>query len=81
VELFGRLQTDCGYTPAQIRELTLDDVNRLFSHWGKYPPVRDLVAVAVGFDIPTDEPEMQPMTAEEFRRMFEITGGRIEGVS
>jgi hypothetical protein len=79
--VFGRLQTDCGYTPAQIREMTMADLNRLIKYWGKYPPIRDLVASFVGFEMPTDEPAAKHMTAEEFKRMFAITGGKIAGMT
>ena len=81
MELFGRLQTDGGYSPEQIRAMTLPDVNRLLKYWGKYPPLRDLVAGFVGFEIPSDEPLPQAMTAEEFKRMFAMTGGRIPGMT
>jgi hypothetical protein len=61
--------------------MTLDDVNRLLTYWGKYPPLRDLVAAFIGFEIPKDDPEQQKyMTAEEFKRMFALTGGRIPGM-
>jgi len=63
--------------------LTLDDVNRLFKHWQKYPPLRDLVAAFIGFEIPDDEPEApkQYMTAEGFKQLMGMTGGRVPGMS
>jgi hypothetical protein len=79
--LFGRLQTDCGYTPEEIRLMTMADVHRLMKYWAKYPPVRDLVASFVGFEMPTDDPAPKPMTAEEFKRMVAMTGGRVPGMS
>lgn len=78
------MQTDCGYTPAQIREMTLIDVNRLFSHWAKFPPVRDLVAAFVGFEIPTEPTEERSkeyMTADKFKQLMAATGGRVPGLS
>ena len=61
--------------------MTFPDVNRLLKYWTKYPPIRDLVAGFIGFEMPSDEPENKPMTAEEFKRMFAITGGRVAGMS
>lgn len=57
------------------------DVHRLLKYWGKYPPVRDLVAMFVGFEIPTDAPPPKAMSAEEFKRMFSVTGGRVAGMT
>ncbi len=83
MELFGRLQTDCGYTPDQIREMTLPDIGRLMKHWSKYPPLRDLVAMAIEFEIPTDKPEENPkyMTADDFKRLMAVTAGRVPGMT
>lgn len=70
--LFGRLQTDAGYTPAQIRDLTFDEVERLFEYWQTYPPVRDLVAAAVGYkppvssDLPPDSFERAKAATESW---------------
>lgn len=61
--------------------MTFPDVHRLLKYWGKYPPLRDLVAMFIGFEIPTDEPANKPMTEEEFRRMFAMTGGKIPGMT
>jgi hypothetical protein len=74
------LQTDCGYTPSQIRDMTFDDVHRLLKHWLKYPPLRDLVAGFIGFEPASDEPEAKAMTAEEFKRLMDVTGGRVPGM-
>ena len=62
--------------------MTLDDVNRLLTHWGKYPPLRDLVAAFIGFEIPKEQSEESPnyMTADDFRRLIGMTGGRIPGM-
>lgn len=62
--------------------MTMADVKRLFAHWTRYPPLRDLVAAAIGFEIPTQEAEepARYMTADEFKRMLAFGGGRIDGV-
>lgn len=79
--MFGRLSTDCGYTPEQVRELTLDDVGRIFRHWARFPPVRDLVAAYIGFEVKPDEPEATKyMTADDFARLMAMTGGKIPGL-
>ncbi len=41
--MFGRLATAYGYTPAEIREMTLADVEMLSRSWQRQPPVCDLV--------------------------------------
>lgn len=61
--------------------MTFPDVNRLLKYWTKYPPLRDLVAMFIGFEIPTDEPVNKPMTEAEFKRMWAVTGGKIAGMS
>jgi len=68
--------------------MTLDDVNRLLRHWAKYPPLRDLVAAFIGFEVGPgvdgDEPqpaEQKYMTAEDMQRLMAMTGGRIPGMS
>jgi hypothetical protein len=35
--------TGCGYTPAEIDEMTLHDVLSLFSYWRDYPPVHEIL--------------------------------------
>jgi hypothetical protein len=35
--------TGCGYTPAEIDEMTLWDVLSLFSYWRDYPPVHEIL--------------------------------------
>lgn len=57
------------------------DVERLFAHWAKFPPLRDLVAAAIGFETPKAEAAApRHMTAEEFKAMFAATGGRVPGM-
>jgi hypothetical protein len=75
------LQTDCGYTPAEICAQTLDEVQELFDYWQTYPPLRDLVAAFIGFK-PNDaaaDPK-QYITADDMRRLAQMTGGKIPGV-
>ncbi len=63
--------------------MTMADVHRLMKYWSKYPPIRDLVAAFVGFEIPKDEADepAKYMTAEDLKRLMSMTGGRIPGVS
>jgi hypothetical protein len=35
--------TSCGYTPAEIDEMTLHDVVGLFAYWRYSPPVHDIL--------------------------------------
>lgn len=63
--------------------MTFDDVYRLLKYWSSYPPLRDLVAAFVGFEIPSSAPEAAPekyMTADDFRRLMAMTGGKIPGL-
>lgn len=64
--------------------MTLHEVDRIFKHWQVMPPLRVLVAAcaaSLGVKLP-DNPanKPKPMTAEEAKRFFAVTGGRIEGV-
>jgi hypothetical protein len=75
------LTTDAGLTFAEIREMTMTDVDRLFRHWKIYPPVRDLVAAAIGFkpkDAAADKPKY--LNAADMRRIMRQTGGKVPGV-
>ncbi len=65
-------------TPAQIRELSLADVERLFKHWARFPPVRVLVASAVGFEPAPEESEQKYITREDIERLVKITGPQIK---
>lgn len=85
VDLFGPLQTECGYTPDEIRAMTLDDVQRLYKHWEKHPPLRALVASvahSLGVKLPqSDQPNKAlHMNADEARALLEMTGGKIPGI-
>ncbi len=35
--------TGCGYTPAEIDEMTLHDVLALFAYWRDYPPTHEIL--------------------------------------
>ncbi len=35
--------TACGYTPAEIDEMTLFDVTDLFAYWRETPPVHEIL--------------------------------------
>lgn len=63
--------------------MTLRDAQRLFAHWRRYPPLRDLVAGFVGFK-PKDaaaEAESKYMNAADMRRLMSATGGKLSGVT
>jgi hypothetical protein len=61
------MQTVCGYTPAQIREMEIDDVERLGRYWKRHPPLHELAASYLGFE-PESEPGESPVISrEEFR--------------
>ncbi len=72
--------------------MTLPDAGMIFAHWRRQPPLRTLVtmiAVALGVPVenfrrdaetPVDQSKKYT-TEEEFRRLMEITGGKIEGIA
>lgn len=66
-----------------VSELTLFDAMVLFEHWAKYPPVRDLVAAAVGFKPPDAEPEPEKkyFSRDDMRRLMQTTGGVVPGMA
>lgn len=35
--------TACGYTPAEIDEMTLHDIRQLFAYWREWPPVHEIL--------------------------------------
>ena len=79
-DIFGVLQTECGYTPDEIREMTLFDVQRLTNHWRWSPPLRVLVAAcaaALGVKIGASEkPDPSKyMTADQFDALVRATDG------
>lgn len=60
----------------------LDRVLGFFEYWQSYPPLRDLVAAFIGFkpDEKKAEKQQQYMTADDMRRMMQLTGGRVPGM-
>ena len=47
--------TICGYTPAEIDELTLFDVTALFSYWRDHPPADDILKAVYRIERKTEE--------------------------
>lgn len=78
-DVFGRLATDGGFSHAEISEMTLDDCEPYFAHWKRHPPLRFLAEAWLGYKPPDDAPK-QYATAEDMRRIMEMTGGRIPGI-
>lgn len=37
---------ECGYTPSEIDEMTMWDVEALYGHWAEHPSVADILMVA-----------------------------------
>jgi len=83
-ELYSTLATECGYTPEEIRSMTLHDVDRITKGWNKAPPPRMLlmaIGAALGIKFqPTKLDKPKYMTADEARALMRATGGKIEGV-
>ncbi len=83
--MYGRLATECGYTPDQIRSMTLQDVDRIFKHWSRHPPSGIMLraigkALGIEYSAPTDK--SQHMTAEAFKAFVDATDqGRLLGVA
>lgn len=77
--MFGRLQTDLNYSLAQIRDMTLDDVERLYAHWRKHPTLRMMKEAELGLK-PEEESPPQYLDAEGMKRLMALTGGRVSGV-
>jgi len=61
--------------------MTLFDVQRLFAHWRRFPPIRQLVAGFVGFK-PSDPvaDKSKHLNAEEAMALMRATGGTIPGL-
>lgn len=80
-EIFGTLQTECGYTPNEINEMTLLDVQRLSNHWRRSPPVTVLLRyalAAMGVALPDANKTTNKnkyLTAEEFGALVRATDG------
>lgn len=47
--------TICGYTPADIDELTLFDVTALFRYWRDHPPADDILKAVYRIERKKDE--------------------------
>lgn len=61
--------------------MTLFDVQRLFIHWRRFPPLRVLVAAFVGFTPKDQEADKaKHLTAEEAMALMRATGGRVPGL-
>lgn len=61
--------------------MTLFDVQRLFTHWRRFPPVRVLVAGFIGFTPKNPEADKaKHLSAEEAIALMRATGGRIPGL-
>jgi len=71
------MQTDCGYTPMQICEMTFEDLDPLFAHWKRYPPLRDLVAGFIGFKPASATEEPKHLSADDMQRLMRATGGKM----
>lgn len=73
------LMTECSYTPNEIDEMTLLDVQRLGAYWKKNPPLRALVAAvahSLGVKIDfTKSDERRHLTADEFQSLVRATDG------
>lgn len=41
--VYARLITSCGFTPAEIDEMSLHDVRSLFAYWRIYPPIHEIL--------------------------------------
>lgn len=68
---------------AEVRQMTLHDVAIMHAYWKRNPPLRILVttvAKALGVEFPDLEEKPKYMTAEEFQRMVQATGGKIPGL-
>lgn len=77
------LASECGFTPAQVGEMTLIDIRRLSKYWQNHPSSRALLAALCkvhGVEIQPAGDKPKPMTREEFARMVQQTGGQIPGV-
>lgn len=82
-DLFGSLAADCGFSPAQVREMTLHDVYRIRAHFADRPSLRTLaeeIAAALGVKFERPDAERKPMSYHEAAMFFRATGGRIEGL-
>lgn len=42
--------TSCGYTPAEIDEMTFHDVLALFAYWREFPPAHEILQCVYGIE-------------------------------
>ncbi len=42
--------TACGFTPADIDEMTLFDIHALFDYWRDFPPVHEILKAVHGIE-------------------------------
>jgi len=70
------LQTECGYTPSEIDQMTLLDVQRLARYWRDNPPLTVLVKIiAASLGVKFDKPDKSKyMSADEFKSLVAATG-------
>jgi hypothetical protein len=73
-DVYGRLATECGYRPDEIDALTFEDVEPIFAHWKRHPPLRFLAAAWMGFK-PPDDDKREYMTAEGAKHLKRLLDG------
>jgi hypothetical protein len=44
----------CGFTPAEIDEMTLFDIQALFNYWRDFPPTHEILKHVYGIERKTD---------------------------
>lgn len=54
--------TACGYTPAEIDEMTLFDVVNLFGYWRAHPPAHEILQCVYRI---VPKPEAEPVAADD----------------
>ncbi len=52
--IYARLMTVCGYTPAEIDDMTFHDVLALFTHWREFPPAHEILKCVYGIERRTE---------------------------
>ena len=68
--VFGRYENTCGYTPDEVRALSIDDVERTFRYWTKYPPLNEIVRGYL-FGPPDDDEPRKQMSREEIKKLVD----------
>jgi hypothetical protein len=48
--------TSCGYTPAEIDEMTLHDIFGLFAYWRNSPPVNEILKCVYRIEQKPEQP-------------------------